>query len=370
MTGRLPRLWAMAVKELLVVLLDKRARIMLLIAPILQLSLFGFASTLEVKAIDMGYVNRDGGIVSERVLAALGGSPNVRRLVRYDSGAALIQGIERREILAGMVLPQDLSRRVAAGGTGDIGLLLDGRRTNSAQIVASYVTDIVQSAGEDLRPEARLLGPRTLASHWFNPNLDYMWFTMPGLIALIITVMVFTVSLLSVSREREMGSFDELMVLPLTSVEVLVGKTIPAFLVGLFNVGLYILLIPTVYGVPLEGSVPLLLLASTAYALAVTGIGLSISCVAQNQQQSFLIGFLVMIPLIMLSGYASPVDNMPQWLQLVAQVNPVMHMLVICEGIFLKDMETASALAHTWPMLLVALLTLVLAGWLFRSRAT
>lgn len=369
MTARLSRLWAMAVKELLVVLLDRQGRIMLLIAPVLQLTLFGFASTLEVKAIDLGYVNRDAGIVAERVLATLGGSPNVRRLVRYDDSAALLRAIERREVLAGMVLPQDLSRRVAAGGTGDIGLLLDGRRTNSAQIVAGYVTDMVQHTGHDLRPQSRLLGPQVLASHWFNPNLEYLWFTMPGLIALIVTMMVFTVSLLSVSREREMGSFDELMVLPLTPAEVLIGKTLPGFLVGLFNAGLYALLIPTVYGVPLAGSVSLLLLASTAYALAVTGIGLSISCVSHSQQQSFLIGFLVMVPLILLSGYASPVDNMPAWLQVLAQANPVMHMLVICEGIFLKDMAASSVLAHTWPMLVAGAATLLLAARLFRLRS-
>lgn len=370
MTARFSRLWAMAVKELLVVLLDRQARIMLLVAPVLQLTLFGFASTLEVKAVDLGYVNRDAGIAAERVLASLGGSPNVRRLVRYEDNAALLRGIERREVLAGLVLPQDLSRRVAVGGTGDIGLLLDGRRTNSAQIVAGYVTDIIQTTGHDLRPQARMLGPEVLASHWFNPNLEYLWFTMPGLIALIVTMMVFTVSLLSVSREREMGSFDELMVLPLTSAEVLIGKTLPGFLVGLFNAGLYSLLIPLVYGVPLAGSISLLLLASTAYALAVTGIGLSVSCISQNQQQSFLIGFLVMVPLILLSGYASPVDNMPGWLQVLAQANPVMHMLVICEGIFLKDMEARSVLAHTWPMLVAAALTLVVAARLFRLRTT
>lgn len=370
MNARLTRLWAMAVKELLVILLDRRARLILIVAPILQLTLFGLATTLEVRNIDLGYVSRDSGVASERLLAALAGSPNVRSLERYGNLDDLNRAIEHRQVLAGLVIPQDLSRQVAGGGTGQIGVLLDGRRINSAQIVAGYLGEIAARTGAALRPMGPQAMPDVLAVNWYNPALDYVWFSMPGLIALIITVMVLAISLLAVSREREMGSFDEIMVLPLSSFEILVGKTIPAFLVAQFNATLYVILIPLVYGVPLHGSLGLLYLASIAYALALTGIGLSVSCLAQSQQQSFLLGFLVLVPLTMISGYASPVDNMPEWLQWLARANPIYHMLVICQGVFLKDLAAEEVWAHVWPMLAIALVTLGLATRLFRARMT
>lgn len=366
--GRLTRLWAMAWKELLVVLLDRRVRVLLIAAPVIQLTLLGYASTLEVKAIDLGYVNRDSGVVAERLLADLGGSPNMRKLRPYVSEEALLDAIENRKILAGLVIPQDLSRRVANAQDAQVSLLLDGRRTNTAQLVAGYIGEMVGKEGAQINPLAFAMGPQIAPSHWYNPNLDYMWFTMPGLIGLIVTGMVFMVSLLTVSRERELGSFDQLMVLPLSNLEILVGKTMPGFLVGMFNFLVYLAMIPLVFGIPLTGSVLLLLVSAIAYALVITGIGLSVSCLSQNQQQSFLAGFLVMVPLMLLSGYASPVDNMPDWLQLFAYINPAYHMLVICEGIFLKNMGAAMVFDHVWPMLVVAALTLSLAAWLFRAK--
>lgn len=368
MNARLTRLWAMAVKELLVILLDRRARVVLVVAPILQLTLFGLATTLEVRNIDLGYTSQDSGSASEQLLAELAGSPNVRSLARFSNLDQLNRAIEHREILVGLVIPQDLSRKVASGGTGQIGILLDGRRINSAQIVAGYLGEIAARTGASLRPTGQASMPGIAAVYWYNPALDYVWFSMPGLIALIITVMVLAISLLAVSREREMGSFDEIMVLPLSSFEILVGKTIPAFLVAQFNATLYVILIPLVYGVPLHGSLWLLYLASIAYALALTGIGLSVSCLAQSQQQSFLLGFLVLVPMTLISGYASPVDNMPEWLQWAARANPIYHMLTICQGIFLKDLSASEVIGHVWPMLAVAVLTLGLAARLFRAR--
>lgn len=366
---RLTRLAAMALKELQVVLLDRRSRITLIGSPILQLVLFAFATTLEVKNVDVGIVNRDAGIVSERFMASLDGSPNIRSLISYPDAKALERGIERRKVIAGLVLPPDLSNRVASGQTGEIGVLLDGRRINSAQIVAGYLSEIAGETGAQLRPRAAASGPGVAVVNWYNPNLDYRWFTLPSLIALIATVVSLLVSLQAISRERELGTYDELMVLPLTRFEILIGKLAPGFLVALFNVSLFIVLIPALYGVPLTGSRVLLSLATFFFALSISGLGLSISALAQNQQQAFLAGFLVIVPMILSSGYTTPVDNMPQWMQLVAKIDPLHHMLIICQGIFLKDMPAGIVFEHTWPMTAVALVTMSIAAYLFRARA-
>lgn len=368
--GWLRRIVALAAKELKVVLLDRRVLTTLVVSPIVQLILFGFATTLEVRNLDLGVVNRDNGIVSEQFLAALGGSRNIRKLQFYPNETALGVAIERREVLGGVILPPDLSQVVARDETGEIGVLLDGRRTNTAQIVAGYIGEITLDLGKQLRPRKAHPEPEVIARHWFNPNLEYRWFTLPGMITLITTVIVLSVSVQALAREREFGTFDELMALPLRPWEILLGKAVPAFCVGLCNATLYVIVIPLVSDVPMGGSMALMVLAIAAFSLAITGIGLAISTVAQNQQQAFLGGFLVIVPMMLLSGYASPVDGMPAWLQTISLVDPLSHMLIVSHGIFLKDFTVSEVLRHVWPMAaagaaMIALATVVMAR---RSR--
>lgn len=371
--GRLGRLAALALKELKVVLLDQRARVTLIASPIIQLALFGFATTLEVSSIEIGLVDRDGGRVAEQLVAALDGSPNVRRLVLYPSEAALDEAIAQREVIAGLIVPQRLSADIAAGRGGEVQALLDGRRSNASQIVGGYLETVVTRVGATVRPAARAPpsgrpGPQVLVRHWYNPNLDYLWFTMPSMIAVITAVLVLSVSAQSVAREREFGTYDELMILPLHPWEILLGKIAPAFLAGLANAVLFVAMIPTFYGVPLTGSAGLLLLAIVIYTMSLVGIGLMISCLAGNQQQAFLGMFFVTVPLILLSGYASPVDNMPGWLQPLVAINPSHHMILISEGIFLKDLPAGLVFKHLWPMLVAAVTTFLAALLVFRAR--
>lgn len=367
--SRPARLAAIALKELKIVLLDRRARTTLLISPIIQLLLFGFATTLEVKRIDIGLVDRDGGMAAQQIVAALDGTPNVRTIRPYPSEVALNEGLARREVIAGLILPQRLSAGIAAGDSGEVLAVLDGRRSNAAQIVGGYLDEIVRRAGAELRPVAR--GPplpQAVTRHWFNPNLDYLWFTMPAMIAVITAVLVLSVSGQSIAREREFGTFDELMILPLTPLEILLGKVAPAFVVGVLNCLLYAAAIPLLYGIPFSGSLALLLAAIVAYSMSLVGLGLMISTLAANQQQAFLGMFFVTVPLILLSGYASPVDNMPPWLQTVAAINPAHHMIVICEGVFLKDIPGDLVMRHLLPMLAAAAITFTIALALFRAR--
>lgn len=368
LSGRIARLAALALKELRVVLLDRRARITLIVSPILQLALFGFATTLEVKNFDIGVVDRDNGRAAEQLIAALDGSPNVRVLRFYPSEAALDQAIAHRRIIAGLLLPQRLSEEVSAGRTGEVLVLLDGRRSNAAQIVAGYIEQIAARAGAELRPQAVERGPQLLVRNAYNPNLDYLWFTLPSMIAVISAVLALSVAAQSIAREREFGTFDELMILPLHPWEILLGKVAPAFLVGMANAALFTVLIPLLYGVPLTGSPVLLLAAIFVYSMALVGIGLLISSVAQNQQQAFLFMFFVTVPMILLSGYASPVDNIPGWLQPLVAVNPAHHMLVISEGIFLKDLPPDLVLRHLLPMLGLAAALFAGALALFRAH--
>jgi ABC-2 type transport system permease protein len=368
MSGALIRVAAMALKELRVVLLDRRVLTTLVISPIVQLILFGFATTLEVKNFRFGFVNRDHGVVSEQVLSATAANRNIAELISYPNEAALGRAIERREVLGGMILPADLSLRFHRDEPAEIGVLLDGRRINASQIVAGYLNEIAGQVGASLRPATVRIGPAVAERHWFNPNLEYSLFTLPGMITLITTVVVLSVSVQAIAREREFGTWDEVQALPLRPWEILLGKCAPAFTVGVVNGTLYVLVIPLVSSVPFLGSYPLMILSIACFSLAVTGIGLAISTLAQNQQQAFLGGFLVIVPMMLLSGYASPIDGMPGWLQPIAAINPLSHMLVICHGLFLKELPTAVVLAEIWPMLGVAAAALATGLVLLRSR--
>jgi ABC-2 type transport system permease protein len=368
MNGAWMRMSAMIRKEFLAVLRDKRSRITLIMPPILQLVLFGFAATLEVKNITLGVYDRDHGAWSREIIDRLAGSPNVKRLVRLDSPRAVEQAIDDQKVIAVVDFGQNFSADIAAGRPAVVQGVFDGRKSNASQIVGAYLGDIVASVGAEIKARPINGHGSSVVTNWFNPNLDFLWFTMPGLVVTIAALSVLSVTAQSIARERELGTFDQLLVSPLRVHEILIGKIAPALALGVFNVSIYAVLIPFVFKVPFTGSVLVFYVALICYLTALIGVGLLVSILSQTQQQAFLGMFLSTVPLILMSGYAAPVDNMPIWLQVIAQADPLKHFLVISEGVFLKAMPVADVLANTWPLVLIAALTLTGSALFFRSR--
>lgn len=364
MTGG--RIMAMIVKELLATLRDPRARITLIIPPIIQLVLFSAAATLEVKNVTIGVWNRDNGAAATEFVAQLAGSPNVKQLVPIGSPAELRAAIDDQKVIATVVIDDRFSRDVAAGRPAVIQAIFDGRRSNAAQIVGGYLSSIAASAGATLKPRPQ--GGQTLTVNWFNPNLDYLWFIMPSLVVTICAISALSVTVQSVARERELGTFDQLMVSPLRTHEILIGKMAPPILIGLFNATVYLVVIPVFYHVPFTGSLLLFYLSAFVALLSIVGIGMLVSAVSQTQQQAFLGMFILTVPMTLLSGFAAPVDNMPPWLQAIAQANPQLHFLTIAEGLFLKAMPAADVFASLWPLAAIAVVTLTASAVLFRAR--
>jgi ABC-2 type transport system permease protein len=231
------------------------------------------------------------------------------------------------------------------------------------------VEAIIQSYNNERLIEAGQIAPsQIILRHWFNPNLNYKFFVLPSLVAMITTISVLIVTSLSIAREREQGTFDQLLVSPLTPGMIMVGKTVPAVLVAMIQGTMILLAAVIFYRVPFEGSLVLLYLSIFFYAIAVSGIGLLISSVCETQQQAFLGVFTFMMPAVMLSGYAAPIDNMPGWLQMVTEANPLRHLIVIVKSIFLKGSSTGFVLDHLWPLILIALITNLAANWMFRRK--
>ena len=362
------RVRAMIVKELWALLRDPRGRITLIAPPLLELVLFGYAATLEVKNVTLGIYDRDRGVYSQELINRFAGSPNVGDLRLLASPEEVRAAIDGRKVIVVVVFEPGFSRDVAAGRPTSLGAIYDGRSSNAAQIVNSYLSRIVGALGVELKSRAQATAGATLVSNWFNPNLDYMWFSMPSLIVTIAALSVLSVTAQSIARERELGTYDQLMVSPLRIWEILAGKIVPALALGLFNATLYLILIPLVFHVPFRGSVPLFYVALIPYLIALIGLGLFISTIAKTQQQAFLGMFLSAIPLILLSGYTSPVDNMPPWLQTVAAINPLKYFITIVDGLFLKGMPAVDVFSNLWPLLIIATITLTSAAIFFRSR--
>lgn len=360
------RLLAMIVKESWALLRDPKARIILVLPPLLQLFIFTYATTLDVRNVDIGILDRSSGVHSAEFVSRLAGSPNFRTLRQLGSHDALRRAIDTQQVIAAVVIDADFDRAIERGSTATIGVVLDGRRSNAAQIVAGYVGRIAAGVGADLMP--RDPGGGIVVTNWYNPGLDYIWFTLPSLVALIVSVAGLSITSQSVARERELGTFDQLMVSPLRLHEILVGKMIPPILVGIFNGSLYLVLGPLVFGVPFTGSLALFFVSLIVYLLALVGVGMLVSAASQTQQQAFLGSFLVTTPLILLSGYASPIDNMPGWLQTITYGNPARYFIIIVQGLFLKAMPAAAVYQQLWPMLVIAVLTLGASAWLFRAR--
>lgn len=363
-----PRLRAQIMKELLCILRDPRSRIVLVVPPLMQLLVFSFAATLEVRNVDLALYDRDGGYWAQELGARLAAASFVARMRVVHSPAELRGLLDRREAIAALTIPERFSRDLTAGTPAVVELIVDGRRANAGQVAAGYVQSIVNTLGAEIAPPPS--GPRELAAtrHWFNPNLEYRWYIVPSLAGTLTTFLALIITALSIARERELGTFDQLLVSPTTPVEIIIAKTVPALLIGTVMGMVMILVGILIFGIPFTGSFLLLVACLSLYILSVVGIGLAISTLCATQQQAILGAFAAGVPMILLSGFATPVENMPAALQGVAQLIPLTHFLPILQGSFLKSLPAGLILAHAWPILAISAATLTLAGLCVRFR--
>lgn len=362
------RLIALIIKEAWALLRDPRSRIALIAPPLMQLLVFTYALTMEVKNVDIAVLNQSNGAHAAELMARIDGSPNFRHVLRLTSREELHAMIDRQTVIAALIIPPDYDARIDRGESAHVGAILDGRRSNSAQIVGSYLAQIAGTVGAELAPGARTQPQGSVVTNWFNPNLEFVWFNVPALTVIIVAVSVLAQTAQSVAREREMGTFDQLMVSPLRVHEMLIGKMVPPLIIGLIEVAIYLGAGRLVFGVPFVGSFPLFFFSQLIFMLSMVGTGMFISSVSATQQQAFLGSFVVVVPITLLSGFASPIENMPDWLQVLTYLNPARYAMELTLGLYLKDMPLALAAERLWPLLLIGIVTLVAAAWLFRAR--
>jgi ABC-2 type transport system permease protein len=374
----LQRLFAIIRKELITMLRDPRARGALILPPIIQLFIFSSAATMEVKNISLGVVDLDRGPYAADVLERLRGSRSFARLALYPSVAGARGALEREQVIGILVLPSGFSADRAAARPASAQLLLDGRRSNAASITAQYVSTIVLAAAANLTGapaaaaspgRAAMPNAEVVVDNWFNPNLDYQWYMLPNLVGMLSLGVALMLTALSVARERELGTFDQTLVSPATPVEIALGKLLPPLLVAIVQATLYLLIVTLFYGVPFRGNLLVFYAAVLAFAEACAGVGLFISSLVYTQQQAFLGAFAVLLPFALLSGFATPVENMPWWLQFITTINPLAHMLRLMQGLFLKGASLASLTHDLVKLVEIALFTTTAAVLLFSRKA-
>ena len=365
-----PRLAALIVKELLSAFKDPKTRIAFIIPPLMQVFLYAYAATLDVKNVPIGVYNQDWGESSRQLISRFERALAFSEIVYFNNISEIQPAIDGLHVMAVVHIGQDFSRKAAAREPVSVQVILDGRRSNAAQLLNGYINSIVAQFAADTGSGASAPAAvsKVVDRSWYNPNREYRTAMIPGLVGTLTMTTVLMVMVMSVARERELGTFEQLLVSPLQPIEIMIGKAVPGLIIGVVLATSISIIVTQVFGIALTGSILVLYAGLVVFLLAIIGVGLFISSLVSTQQQAMLGAMVYMMPAMMLSGFTSPVQNMPDWLKPVAMANPLTHFLVIVRGVFLRDMPMALVAERIWPMLLIAAVTLSAATWLFRRR--
>ncbi len=366
----LQHIFALATKEFLAVLRDGRSRFVLIGPPIIQLLIFGYAATFDLNDIPLAIYNEDSGAASRDLISHFQGSPNFQMIRSVERDAEIAPLIDGRKALMILHIGPRFSANIERGEPAPLQVIVDGRNSNTAMLALNYVRSIVLEFNRKWSTHKGMAGPpaHLQVRAWFNPNLESRWFIIPGIVGLLTLVVTLVITSLSVAREREAGTFDQLLVTPLRPMEILIGKALPGVVIGLIEGSFIILVAVLWFDIPLRGGLGALYLGLFLFLLSAVGVGLMISSLAITQQQGLLGAFLFLVPAVILSGFATPIANMPQVVQVLTYLDPLRYFLIVLRGVFLEGSSIEMLTDQYWPMALIGVCSLTLAGWLFRNR--
>lgn len=362
----LSRVIALIKKEFITIWHDPKIKRIIVALPLLQLLIFSNAVTMEVKNIDVVVLDRSCSFESRELLARFENSPRFRDFYYVDHEKAFREKIDMQAVQIGICIPNNFAREIKSGRGVSVQIISDGRQTNSAAIAIGYANQIIAMHNAELTGQQ--IGIDMRVRNWFNPNLDYKWYILTVIIAMLSLVTTLILTSLSIARERELGTFDQLIVSPLSSTEILVGKSVPPLCIALALTMVMTGIIVVFFEVPFVGSLGLLFVSILISLLAIVGIGLFISSICKTQQQAILSAMTFVMPAVLLSGFISPIEDMPQLLQYLTYLNPVRFFMVLTKGILLKGMTLSDVAMNIIPLIIIASVTLTLAGRTFKRK--
>jgi len=371
------RLRAVMRKEFLQILRDPHTLYIVLAIPVVQMFLLGYTATTDVRNIPLAVVDLDRSASSRRLLDAYRAADYFRLAFDVDSEDQLRRLIDGGEARAGLIIPADFNERLLGGATAAVSFVIDGSDPSVASTALAAAELIGQSVSTRIALEriqaagltsAAAPGLEVRPQVWFNPDMVSAYFMVPALIGMILQLLTTMLTATAIVRERERGTIEQLIVTPIRSGELILGKIAPYVLIALFNT-VEVLLVGTLwFGVPVRGSLGLLFLLSGLFLTSSLGIGLLISTIAQTQQQAMMLTWFTLLPTVFLSGFFFPLAAMPPLLQLVSRFIPLRYYLAIIRSILLKGVGAASL---TEEIIALAILGgLALTGAVLRFRKT
>lgn len=360
-------LWFMCQKELLTTLKDPRMKIVIFMSALVQGLLYGYGATYNLDNVPYAVVDNSHSQYSQSLLTSIDGTTSFERIATLANINQISDVIDPEEALVVVVIPNDFADKITSGEAAPVQIITDGRNTQVAGLAIGYMNRIITNWNEK---ELGLSSPIVINTRtWYNPNQESRWYFMPAIIALISFVQVLMLGGLSIAKEREQGTFDQLLVTPLTQAEILVGKAVPPMIIGITQSMILFAISLFWFHVPFAGSMVALLFTLVIFILSATGIGLSISSVANNMQQALVYIFVLIMPMALLSGMATPVSNMPESFQIATYANPMRFATEAIRRIYLEGATIPDLIGCYIPMMIIAAITLPLAGWLFRHKS-
>ena len=354
----LARLKQMLIKEFIQVFRDKRTRFVLFGPPIIQMLVFGYAATFEIHHVPTVVLDLDHSQESRELISRFTSSPYFdvqRQLTDYRQIGDLI---DQGKATVGLEINAGFAQNLRKGQTAPLQVIVDATNSNTALIASGYVTQIAVGFSQDYQQDRIYrISPQMIEEipsvqleqrPWYNPDLRSRWFFVPGVIGSLTVVLVVVLTAFAVVREREIGTLEQIMVTPIRPVEFILGKTLPFFLIGLFDVSLIATVGTLWFQVPFSGQILVLFLGAVLFLLCMLGVGLLISTVSSTQQQAMVTAFFFIMPAITFSGFGFPISTMPQWLQYLTYLSPLRYFLVVLRGTYLKGI----GMEILWPQML------------------
>jgi ABC-2 type transport system permease protein len=344
-------------KELLELKRDPRLFSVVIIAPIVQLNVLGYAATTDVKDIPIAIVDADRSSASRELVQRFESSSNFKIVAMPGSTSEIDPYLDRGEAWMAISIPPDFGRKVEAAGQTTIQVVADGTDSNSTGVAMGYAQTLIGGYVQDLVAKAAPGAPVTGLVQpeirvWFNARLESRYFMIPGIVALLLLVITTNLSAMAIVREKEIGTLEQLSVTPLARWELIAGKLLPYAFIGIIDVILVLIVSIYWFQVPMRGSLVLLFGMCLIYLLSTLGLGLFVSTVSKTQQQAMMTAiFFFLTPMMYLSGFVFPIENMPQWIQTLTYLIPLRYFLIIVRGIFLKGI----GLEILWPQALALL---------------
>jgi ABC-2 type transport system permease protein len=372
MLSSLLRILALTRKELLAVLKDPRGRFSMFIPPVMQCLIFGYAATYDLSDVQYAVLDQDHSAASHELLAGLDGSGVFHRVANLDRESDIKTYIDERKAIAVIQIPQDFERQLQFGHQGIVQVIADGRDSNTAATATGYIGAVVGAFNAKwLSAHGSPTPPIQVTTRsWYNPNLETRWTMIPGLIGTLTMLQTLLLTAMSVAREREQGTFDQLLVTPFRPGEIMAGKALPSMLIGVGQATSILLVAQLWFRIPFAGSFFTLYVGLIAFLLAAVGIGLLVSSVVATMQQAMLFSFMIIMPFSLLSGLTTPIGNMPPALQYFTMMNPLRYAIELVHRVYLEGASLRLVFPDMWPQLIIAIVTLSLASWMFRHRLT